>query len=124
MAHYFQRVAVLSPAAGPLFITVASPSPEAASLPPWGHHRRPAPLAERSARLLQDGCEFLVAQTPDGRMDLRDVYVLDQDGGVYARPVTTGEMPQEPQLYVAVPWREEFLGDMSHNKDPWTKARF
>ena len=73
---------------------------------------------------MQDGCEFLVAQTPDGRMDLRDVYVLDQDGGVYARPETTGEMPQEPQMYVAVPWRQEFLGDLSHNKDPWTKVRW
>ena len=57
-------------------------------------------------------------------MDLRDVYVLDQDGGVYARPETTGEMPQEPQMYVAVPWRQEFLGDLSHNKDPWTKVRW
>ena len=73
--------------------------------------------------MLQEGCEFLVAQTPDGRMDLRDVYVLDQDGGMYARPVTTGEMPPEPQLFVAVPWRQEFLGDLSHNKDPWTKVR-
>lgn len=73
------------------------------------------------ASIQLDGCEFLVAQTADGRMDLRDVYVLDQDGGVYARPVTSGEMPQEPALYVAVPWRQEFLGDLSHNKDPWIK---
>lgn len=72
---------------------------------------------------MQEGCEFLVAQHADGRMDLRDVYVWDEDAGVHARPVSSGEMPGAPARYVQVPWREEFLGDKSNSKTPYVRVR-
>lgn len=69
----------------------------------------------------QDGCEYLIAETGDGRWDLTDVYVLDNDTGIYARPDIASSVVQ-PQVYVEVPWVEEFLGDVIHDKQPWQKV--
>lgn len=77
------------------------------------------PEGQGYASVSLEGCEFLVAQMEDGRLDLRDVYVLDEEAGVFARPETTGDMPEEPAQYVQVPWREEYLGDRSNGKDAY-----
>ena len=70
----------------------------------------------------QFGCEFLIAQTADSRLDLRDVYVLDEDAGIYARPDIIGDIPEEPQRYIQVPWREEYLGDTAFGKAAYVEV--
>ncbi len=52
--------------------------------------------------VVQEGCEFLVAQGSDGRLNLDDVYVYDQESGIYARPDKVGDMPPGPRLFQQV----------------------
>ncbi len=52
--------------------------------------------------MVQEGCEFLVAQGSDGRLNLDDVYVYDQETGIYARPDKVGDMPPGPRLFQQV----------------------
>lgn len=59
----------------------------------------------------------------DGKLDLRDVYVMDEEAGMYARPEVTGDMPPAPAHYIRVPWREEFLGDIAYAKEPTFQVR-
>jgi hypothetical protein len=58
--------------------------------------------------------EFLVAQTPEGKLDLRDVYVAARgEGGAapaFTRLQAEGAVPQ-PQDYHDVPWYTEYPGD-------------
>lgn len=66
-----------------------------------------------------EGCEFLLATTADGKLDLSDVYVQDDESGIYAQPeVSGGTIPESPQLYSEIEWREEFLGDVMFDKPP------
>ena len=51
---------------------------------------------------VQEGCEFLVAQGSDGRLNLDDVYVYDEETGIYARPDKVGDMPPGPRLFQQV----------------------
>ena len=70
-----------------------------------------------------DGCEFLVSLLDDGRLDLRDAYVLDKGAGVYARP--SGDDPATlppPAPFVAVPWEEKFHGDTLYRKPPRSRT--
>lgn len=60
------------------------------------------PLADLLVMALQDKCEFLVAETPDGQLDLSDVFLLDGDSDVFARPIVYGEVPAGPRHYQIV----------------------
>ena len=84
-------------------------------MPGSRHYKDPSspvclPLLERepgSARqcwpvIVQEGCEFLVAQGSDGRLNLDDVYVYDEETGIYARPDKVGDMPPGPRLFQQV----------------------
>ena len=73
----------------------------------------------------QDGCEFLIASMPDGSLDLRDVYVMDHESGIYARPATHGKLPAKPVQYHEVQWKLRFDGDSLKGKfplPPWEKV--
>jgi len=77
-------------------------SPDGVSLSRKGYHS--IPLGD---------CEFLVAKDSQGQYDLRDVYLLDNDSGIYARPETAGEMPTDAATYQEIPWISVTDGD------PW-----
>ena len=43
----------------------------------------------------------------------------DDESGIYAQPdVSGGTIPESPQLYSEIEWREEFLGDVVYDKPP------
>ena len=43
----------------------------------------------------------------------------DDESGIYAQPdVAGGTIPESPQLYSEIEWREEFLGDVVYDKPP------
>ena len=43
----------------------------------------------------------------------------DDESGIYAQPdVAGGTIPDSPQLYTEIEWREEFLGDVVFDKPP------
>lgn len=43
----------------------------------------------------------------------------DDESGIYAQPeVSGGTIPESPQLYSEIEWREEFLGDVMFDKPP------
>jgi hypothetical protein len=71
---------------------------------------------------LQEGCEFLFGVTIDGRLNLRDAYVMDFATGVYAQPTIHPRVPDQPHLYQEFPWTEKFDGDVMMQKDPWEKV--
>jgi len=45
----------------------------------------------------QDGVDFLVAETADGRMDLSDAFYFDAGIEMYARPKVEGVIPSGPR---------------------------
>ena len=45
---------------------------------------------------VQEGCQFLISTDERGRLDLRDTFVHDLETDIFARPDTTGEMPDGP----------------------------
>lgn len=73
--------------------------------------------------LSQFGCEYLFGVTIDGRLNLRDAYVMDNETGVYAQPNIAPEVPYEPHHYQELPWSETFFGDSMMQKEPWEKVR-
>ena len=44
--------------------------------------------------VLQDGCDVLIRLEEDGSMDLKEVYFLDHETGIYAEPETFGKIPE------------------------------
>lgn len=66
-----------------------------------------------------EGAEFLVAETPEGKLDLRDVYaaVVSEGGAAadFTRLQVEGLGPQ-PQAYHDVPWYTEYPGDALGDK--------
>lgn len=71
---------------------------------------------------MQFGCEYLFGVTIDGRLNLRDAYVMDNETGVYAQPDIAPEVPYEPHHYQELPWSETFFGDSMMSKEPWEKV--
>lgn len=57
------------------------------------------------------GCEFLVGITPEGMMDLREVYVHDSTTGIYGKPEYVGDPPSGPAHYFEAPWEHVQPGD-------------
>lgn len=50
------------------------------------------------------GCEFLIGLTPEGMLDLREIFVYDSATGIYGRPQFVGEQPVGPAFYNEVRW--------------------
>jgi hypothetical protein len=71
---------------------------------------------------LQEGCEYLFGVTIDGRLNLRDAYVMDFATGIYAQPSIDEGVPEEPDLYHEIPWAQRYEGDRMMLKDPWEKV--
>ena len=71
---------------------------------------------------MQEGCEYLIARTAEGKLDLRDVYVHDKDLDIFARPEVHGELPEKPLYYQEVPWTVMYTGDRINNKMPWKRV--
>lgn len=106
----------------------------------WLHRCRPTlhlPLSISQ----QEGCEFLVAESPDGLLDLADVYVTtdvppssehhDEDAAsrpppAYRRPAGVGALGAlpPPRWYQAVPWYSKWEGDVINERDPkaWVRG--
>ena len=49
-------------------------------------------------RGVQEGCEYLIATDEAGRLDLRDAYVHDLETDIFARPESSGRMPDGPSM--------------------------
>lgn len=84
---------------------------------------------------LQEGCEFLVAESPDGQLDLQDSYVntevdgsseggVDYSSSAWRRPEGLDTVAQGQQRYLATPWYSYYPGDMIGGKEPksWVSA--
>ncbi|PSC71364.1 acetoin utilization [Micractinium conductrix] len=107
----------------------------------------PADEQERTAELVGgrpgyrsfqlEGCEFLVAESPEGLLDLQDSYVTTEveeggaaaagDGGAdptasggWRRPEGLAGVTRQTQRYQAVPWYSEYPGDIIAGKEPKT----
>ena len=70
----------------------------------------------------QEGCEYLFAETEDGRLDLRDAVVYYPEEDMYLRPEAEGEMPDAPLHFDELEWAAEFAGDTIMNAAPWRKV--
>ena len=82
--------------------------------------------------MLQEGCEFLIAETADGKLDLQDSFVTtdvssssghddeDEDGErpapSYRRPEGLAEVASGQKEYQAVPWYSQYQGDIIRDK--------
>ena len=71
---------------------------------------------------MQEGCSYLIARTPDGKLDLRDIYVHDTDLDISGRPEVHGEVPEQPLYYQTYPWIVQFTGDRINGKMPWKRV--
>ena len=69
---------------------------------------------------------MLVAETPDGRLDLADSYVFDLEAGLYARPgmsdKSVGDLPAGPLVFQCIPWVERKSADTLKRKDATAKV--
>ncbi|KAL4429363.1 hypothetical protein ABPG77_005137 [Micractinium sp. CCAP 211/92] len=76
-----------------------------------------------------EGCEFLVAESPDGQLDLQDSYVntevdgsseggVDYSSSAWRRPEGLDTVAQGQQRYLATPWYSYYPGDMIGGKEP------
>lgn len=66
-----------------------------------------------------EGAQFLIAQTPEGRLDLRDAYVAPSSGEedaeaepAWRRVEGVEGLPAQPQAFQEVPWYTEWGGDV------------
>ena len=80
------------------------------------------PSHDCSALHMQDGCDFLIGSTNDGRLDLNDVFVQDDDSGIFAEPERQGDMPTGSLYFQEIPWELESFGDMLYDKPRWKKV--
>jgi hypothetical protein len=71
---------------------------------------------------MQEGCSYLIARTPDGKLDLQDIYVHDTDLHISGRPEVHGEVPEQPLYFQAYPWIVQFTGDRINGKMPWKRV--
>ena len=72
--------------------------------------------------MLQEGCDFLIGSTNDGRLDLSDVFVQDDETGIFAEPERVGEMPTGSLHFQEIPWELESMGDILYDKPAWVKV--
>eukprot|EP00884_Botryococcus_braunii_P006200 jgi/Botrbrau1/15581/Bobra.33_1s0009.2 len=81
-----------------------------------------APAQDGYYSIALEGCEYLFGVTIDGRLNLRDAYVMDYETGVYAQPALHQGVPDQPQHFQELAWSETFDGDVMMQKDPWEKV--
>ncbi|KAF5838119.1 hypothetical protein DUNSADRAFT_3369 [Dunaliella salina] len=67
--------------------------------------------------------EFLVAETPDGKIDLKDSFIFDEGYEMYARPEISGELPELPVMMQPIPWVERKSGDFLKQKAPYSQMK-
>eukprot|EP00879_Flechtneria_rotunda_P022647 GHRR01023916.1.p1 GENE.GHRR01023916.1~~GHRR01023916.1.p1 ORF type:complete len:223 (+),score=77.35 GHRR01023916.1:1200-1868(+) len=65
-----------------------------------------------------DGIDLLVSETPDGRINLADCFILDRDEELFARPTVQEGIPVEPRMYQLLPWEHTKTGDILKRIDP------
>ncbi|KAG1674729.1 hypothetical protein FOA52_013564 [Chlamydomonas sp. UWO 241] len=70
-----------------------------------------------------DGVDFLVAETPDGRINLSDAYYFDKAISMYARPVVKGDLPAGPRHLQIIPWVERRSPDSLKGKEGMVKMK-
>ncbi|KAK9825267.1 hypothetical protein WJX74_004537 [Apatococcus lobatus] len=70
-----------------------------------------------------EGCDFLIGSTNDGRLDLSDMFVQDDETGIFAEPERQGEMPTGSLHFQEIPWELESLGDILYDKPAWAKIQ-
>lgn len=66
---------------------------------------------------MQTGCEFLVAQTLDGALDLSQTFVVDLTTGKAERASTSGEIASTPAFYQPTEWASEYPGNIFEGKE-------
>ena len=119
--------------------THACPSPSSLACPPACLPACPPAchcLPDCLTAHVQEECEFLIAESADGKLDLQDVYVTTDTSGrsgddedaarpapSYRRPAGLEAVSAAPREYHAVPWYTEYGGDIIQNKPPRTWVR-
>jgi hypothetical protein len=83
-------------------------APAAAAAPAAGLEA--APDRRRYRAFPMDGCEFLISETHEGRLDLADAFVADAAGGVPARAAAEG-VPAGAAAYAVAEWAAEYAGN-------------
>lgn len=71
---------------------------------------------------MQEGCDYLIARTSEGKLDLRDIFVQDKELGISSRPAVLGSVPEQPLYFQEWPWVVEFTGDRVNGKRPWKRV--
>ena len=59
-----------------------------------------------------EGCEFLVAEDSEGRLNLSQTFVVDELSGELARAKLNGEIPSTSMFFNAAEWASEYDGDV------------
>lgn len=90
----------------------------------YRRHRRHSLHCRRSNPLspVQEGCDYLIARTSEGKLDLRDIFVQDKELGISSRPQVVGDIPEQPLYFQEWPWVVEFTGDRVNGKMPWKRV--
>lgn len=73
--------------------------------------------AEQYISLRTEDCEFLIAEYPDGSLNLKSMLVEDPKTGIIDR-LDTASLPAGPQRYHFMPFYSEFLGNDMQYKLP------
>ncbi|GAB4821956.1 hypothetical protein N2152v2_009002 [Parachlorella kessleri] len=128
--HHWQPFVVASRQQRRMQRLTAAATAEAAS-PKWGPESEPdytglmaledaKPATSRPGyrSFMLDNCEFLVAELPDGQLDLQDSYVIDEESEDLVRPSIFGELPAGPRHYQSIEIGAEFLGNVLEEKPP------
>ncbi len=71
---------------------------------------------------LQDGVEALIREEEDGRLLLRDVFLVDEATQLTTQPPLADDIPEAPAHYQPVPVWAEFLGDAVKFKPAYKKV--
>eukprot|EP00803_Ostreobium_quekettii_P006229 evm.model.scf_209.2 EVM.evm.TU.scf_209.2 scf_209:6760-7845(-) len=93
---------------------------------PMGQRGEPKMLPEESGgapgqryRSFQmKSCEFLVAESDDGLLQLCDTYMWDPATEKYSRPDMEGTIPDEYRQYRVLEWQLYDFGDVMKEEDP------
>ncbi|CAL5229073.1 g12326 [Coccomyxa viridis] len=103
-------------------LTAAAPGPQKNESSTQGRSAE-LELQEMSYRVIHlEGCDYLIARTSEGKLDLRDIFVQDKELGISSRPQVVGDIPEQPLYFQEWPWVVEFTGDRVNGKMPWKRV--
>ncbi|GMH35884.1 hypothetical protein BSKO_03752 [Bryopsis sp. KO-2023] len=74
----------------------------------------------RSFMFPDNGIEFLVSEQTDGRLNLSQTYLHEEESGVIARPDLEGSIPNEPRSYRVLEWDNWISGDVMNDVEEKT----